>query len=1023
MSVDVSPDGETLVFDLLGDIYQLPINGGEATALTAGVAWDQAPRFSPDGAYIYFLSDRVGYKNLWRLRMADELLQQVTHLDSDILGGPNWSQDGSRLLAGVVVGEDTLHHETVLHSINPTGGAVKTIAAPSKPLRKGGKRVRERARVLSGVLSNDSKVYYSELHFSDDNSRAMARLYVYDEKSQTRTAITPTGAAYHDMKPQLSRDGNRLAYFRQYADRSAELRILNRKTGEEGVLANFESADDMQYAKSRGDSRPNYAFTPDDGSVVFWHDGKIHRVGLDDRSMDVLPFKVFVEREVTSRIKPKTQRISDDTEASVIRWPSLSQDARKLAFTAIGYVWVMDMQSGEVRRLTDSAGFEYMPAISPDGRTVAYIGFALSDGEYTLGRLMVADVDGGMPKTLLDDPGADYLLPHWSQDGSMIALVRELDRRKGILAEYGWTPAAKGEFRALASATEFSDWGNWSIYARSVSFDATNDRLLMSYPRSTKEVVLVAVDLASRISRTLATGTVEVGGITPAPDLGSLALTRRDGTVWVVPFDESNEPVAVSTLAPDAHKVSESAGYYADWSNYKRLTFGFGKNVYRYNLGDHRLEQLRVSIPLTRPTTDKPIALTGARLITVSDNTGVGPVIESGVIVVSGRRIVEIGQASRVDIPSDAVLIDATGKTIIPGLLDTHYHNFGRGFSALVLPKSGPGFSDESAVKSGITSAWSPAGSANDGVPVMVDLQMANRVVGPRWSHSASGGVGTPYEFLTDYDMASRFVRERHELGVAVLKEYNAPTREQRRWLSTAARERGLGIVSHLEDLGGTMTRIVDGYTGGDHAALPVPFYKDVRELLRRTGFIWTPNITITRGLAGEAEDNLLFYCEALIQKQETGDPKTVEVDSLCDLDAQSPSVSLDTHRAGRVARQAAVAASNGAVIGVSAHHSPGSNLHQEMWYLWKGGMPIADVLRATTMNNAKKLGLQEEIGSLEAGKIADFLVLDENPLDDILNTLSIRYTVQGGVIYDSKTAKRLDASEIAVEPNQKTLH
>ena len=75
--------------------------------------------------------------------------------------------------------------------------------------------------------------------------------------------------------------------------------------------------------------------------------------------------------------------------------------------------------------------------------------------------------------------------------------------------------------------------------------------------------------------------------------------------------------------------------------------------------------------------------------------------------------------------------------------------------------------------------------------------------------------------------------------------------------------------------------------------------------------------------------------------------------------------------------------------------------------------MPVEDVLRAVTMVNAEKLGLQEEVGSLDVGKMADILILNENPLDDILNTLSIQYTIQGGVIYDADTAERIAPEEL----------
>jgi hypothetical protein len=265
---------------------------------------------------------------------------------------------------------------------------------------------------------------------------------------------------------------------------------------------------------------------------------------------------------------------------------------------------------------------------------------------------------------------------------------------------------------------------------------------------------------------------------------------------------------------------------------------------------------------------------------------------------------------------------------------------------------------------------------------------------------------------LTSYIAALAAVDQHRELGVAVLKEANTPTRQQRQWLSAAAHARGLGIVSHIIGLDGMMTRIVDGYTGGEHPYIPVPFYKDVRELFRQTGFIWTPNIVITSGTFGTGKDRRSYFCDALERNIQTNH-SAKSIDSICRPDRGRPTVPYEVHRVSRVVKQSAFAARSGVHIGVSAHSMPGSTLHLEMWYLWKGGMPIEDVLRATTIGNAEKLGLQDEIGSLERGKIADFLVLDANPLDDILNTLSLKYTVQGGVVYDSDTALPADLNRV----------
>lgn len=1023
MNVDVSPDGETIVFDLLGDLYLLPIEGGDAVSLTGGKAWDQAPRFSPDGTQVHFVSDREGHKNVWRLTFADHSLQQITWSETDILGGPNWSQAGSRLLVGVA-DRDGTSPEVILHAINPISGVMAPINRSRMSVidEETSAPLRHRWNAHSGIESSDGKVFFSESQPApDDFGSSMIGLFVFDRKSQRRATMTKLGASYHEHKPQLSHDGNLIVYFRQYSEHRTELRVLNRMTGHDDVLVRLTDVEYPGYLR-RADSRPNYAFTPDDQSVIFWHAGKIQRVKLADRSIEIIPFRVAVEREVTTRVGPTVKRIDDVGEAATIRWPSLSTDGQTIVFSAFGYVWVLDMPTGDVRRLSSSLDFEYMPTISPDGQSVAYISFASFGDEYGCGRLMVADIDGRKHREILAESDVDYLTPQWSQDGSMIALIREVDRRRGVKSTFGWTYAARGAFHEVASATTFSDFAKLFIYSRQVKFDAAGDRLFFSYPRSRAETVLAAADLNGGAAKVLAIGTSEVGGIAPAPDLENLALTRRDGSVWVIPFNIGEETTTVSSLAPDARRVSRNGGYYVDWNNPEQLTFGLGKEFYRYRLNVNELQSFSVKARYPEPSATQPVAFTGARLITMSGDVGSGSVIESGTVVVAGARIVAIGPASAVDIPKKALVVDVTGKTIMPSLLDTHYHGMGdSSSSALMLPS--PDIGDQTATMFGITSVWNPGGMVDDAVPAAADLQKAGRIVGPRLSHAAVGAVGHPYETLVGYPAAQAVVSQRRELGVDVLKEYNTPTRQQRQWLSAAAYESGLGIVSHLETFDGTMTRIVDGYTGGDHPSLPDAFYKDVHELLKQTGFIWTPNLVITRGITGTRNDIGRFYCDSVIEKQKQGNLDARLAGSVCGADNHLPTVTYDTHRVSRVAKSVALAASNGVAIGVSAHNKPGSELHREMWHLWKGGMPIEDVLQAAVNVNARKLGLQEEIGTLEPGKLADFLVFDKNPLENILYTLSLRYTVQGGVVYDSATSDRADMSEIALAQEEKVLH
>jgi Tol biopolymer transport system component len=1012
MNVDMSPDGKTLTFDLLGDIYQLPSKGGEAVSLTRGRAWDQAPRFSPDGKYVYFVSDREDFKNIWRLTLADQSLEQITQGDSHVLGAPNWSQDGSYLLVGV--GDPrTLNTEVTPYAVDPNTGKMTPLDAVIGPWfdLDTFEVHRPATKIFSAVGSLDGDVFFSQAKRDQELRHSTVRLSKLDVKARTHTIVTPPDARFSDYKPQLSHDGNIVAYFRQYNDRRTEVRIRNRMTAQDKALIALTNVDDASYSPS-DDSRPNYAFTPDDEHLIFWHAGKIHRVNITDGTRELVPFRAKVEREIWERAKPDSKRASKASGVNILRWPTLSHDGRTLAFAAIGHVWVMNITTGRMERLTGSSDFAYMPALSPDGRFVAYVSFTESvEGTWT-DRLMVADIGSGTSRQVLASPKEVYLLPQWSQDGQRIALIKEVDNESGVKATFGWTLATKGVFHEVADAPASSQPSSWFIYARFAGFDEAGRNLLFSFPRSRTETVLAMARLDGSGQKTLAVGTSEVAGITAASDLNNLALTRQDGSVWIVPFEAGLEQHYVSTMSPGSQRVSAGAGYYVNWNGQNQITFGFGHNIYRQELDRSEQDCLRVNMAVAEPAAAQLVAFTGGRLITLSGDNGAGPVFESGTVLVKGDRIIAIGGKDEIAIPSDTIVIDVTGRTIMPGLIDVHYHSIGGGnLSALKLPN--PTFSDDSAIVYGVTAAWEPGGAPNDGAPAMVDLQRAGRILGPRWSHSAAGSVGYPWEQLSTYSKALAAVEQHRDLGVSVLKEYNTPTREQQQWLSAAAHQLSLGIVSHIQTFDGMMSRIVDGYSGGDHPYIPVPFFKDVHELLRQTGYIWTPNIVISSGSLGGYQVVERYFWQNLLEKSprvynRLKDRTISDTTSLGDTALQQ-SVPYEIHRASRVAEQVASAAKSGVRIGISAHNMPGLGLHQEMWFLWRGGLTNDDVLRAATRANAEKLGLHEEIGSLEPGKIADFLVLDENPLDDILNTLTLRYTVQGGVVYDSNTARRAD--------------
>ena len=98
ISLDVSPDGKTIVFDLMGDIYSIPITGGNATKITSGMAYDVHPRYSPDGKSLTFISDKSGSDNIWTMDLISKEEKQISEHKSHDYFSADWTVDGEYII-------------------------------------------------------------------------------------------------------------------------------------------------------------------------------------------------------------------------------------------------------------------------------------------------------------------------------------------------------------------------------------------------------------------------------------------------------------------------------------------------------------------------------------------------------------------------------------------------------------------------------------------------------------------------------------------------------------------------------------------------------------------------------------------------------------------------------------------------------------------------------------------------------------------------------------------------------------
>lgn len=208
------------------------------------------------------------------------------------------------------------------------------------------------------------------------------------------------------------------------------------------------------------------------------------------------------------------------------------------------------------------------------------------------------------------------------------------------------------------------------------------------------------------------------------------------------------------------------------------------------------------------------------------------------------------------------------------------------------------------------------------------------------------------------------------------------------------------------EDLELDLTHAIDGFHGNEHN-LPVQhIYEDVVRLYAATRISYTPTLMIASSWPS-AQKN--FY---LISQPPHDDPKVQRFMPHFVIDARTSPVPWVRHEewgADSIAQGAAAILRAGGRVGVGSHAEfQGPVYHWEMQAMAAGGMTPHEVLRAATVDGSEILGRAAELGTLEAGKYADLLVLEKNPLQDIRHTLSIRQVMKNGRLYDADTLNEI---------------
>ena len=1015
MSTDVSPDGQTIVFDLLGDLYLLGIEGGQAKALTRDPAFDSQPVFSPDGEWILFVSDRSGAENFWTVAVDGSSVRQWSFNAGDrMLVSPAWSSDGNRIY-GSVFRADLNGYELWAHDREGVATLVVSIKMGSDQPRSSW------TSALGATASPDGRFLYYAHHLGplDPDIQRWTIHRKNLETGESEVVVQPAdtrggGFPGSYFRPTVSPDNRYLVYASRHRARTG-LRIRRMDTGEDHRLA-YPVQRDQLHATSVQGLLPGYAFTPDGGSIVLSHNGGIFRHSLIDESVQNIPFTARVQLQLGPDLRVDIAQDTGPVRARLIQHPVQSPDGRFLAFSALGRLYVQALKPGASPRfLVDLPPGQFHPSWSPDGKSIAFITWTAGEA----GHVWTAPANGNGSTVRHTEIADFYSYPVFTRDAKTLLALRSshADRTRRYM-EFGALqdamlismPVGAGDVREVVG-------GRISGRAQ---FTADADSIVLVFEDGLNTVALPGGErrpLAGALSHGwyFEEGPGRIDELAISPD-GRWVLARSAAQqLHLFPLAaDGGAAVDLTDPATVQRQLTSVGADFFGWADSGRtITWALGSTYYRCPLVENRaadadarnattarfgcgdIETFEIAVEAPRDTPRGNLVLTGATVLTMAD----GGVIEPADIHIENDRISAVVPSGRLEVPADADVISVKGHYILPGFIDAHMHlaDIRRG----VLGMESWGATANLAY--GVTTSFDPSSLSID-MLAYEDLVDAGVITGSR-IHSTGPAVFSFHNFQSLAEVEDVLRRYRDHYRTRNIKMYRTGNRRVRQWVAMAAES--LGMLPTTEGalamkLG--LTQVLDGFPGFEHELAALPLARDVVELMARSGVSYTPTLIISAG--PDAKD---FF---ITRQDPWRDPKINRFWPDFAIEKklrEAPWHALEEYSFPRAAAAAAKIQRAGGMVAVGSHGDiPGLGFHWEMQALGMGGMEPMEILLAATLNSAKAIGRHGEFGSVQAGKYADLVILEQDPRDDIANTLSISQVMKNGRLYDGETLEEI---------------